>query len=532
MPEKEGSLVETLIDKLGSIPTALRIILEDAHLERVNSHHVLYHSRSIDARILEPFIGRISEIVGTTVSLQHRPNGNGSVKVEAPADPRQRVKFSDTVLPDMIRFEDLRRTFSSMPFEVFSNNRAAAELLQRTIIEPFPDPLPEKMRPFVFVGGVGIGKTYTLEHAVYSVEVKRHKAIAALKEPDYGKALELAKGVAGSKAQSERELWDRVLATASTRILYESAQRIKDNYQEIGKLAADGKTDLLNVRSAAFRSRHNNLDLWAIDDIQSFADGNPAKTLEWFFGSMEGMYARRRAIITTSDRSPDKILAALPHTSSRLTENICDVLLPTDDDKLRYARMKFSQLKAKGCDLGAYEESWIPVIVKVADHYRHINSILNNIHNNGGGQQSLWNPSQLFEQALDKIGKEKNQAHAAYDAQRIITLVTSLSGVTERELKRSEADHRRYKMNDAIAAKRTALVLIASRTDRKNMPYEDLALIVGYQGLPQQRAETVKKILGDYCDIINLQYVPIENQYVQAHQQTVFLLQREQGRLL
>ncbi len=247
---------------------------------------------------------------------------------------------------------------------------------------------------------------------------------------------------------------------------------------------------------------------------------------------MEGMYARSRPIIATSDRSPDQILAALPHTSSRLTENICDILLPSDEDKMKYAKMKFSQLKSQGCDLTEYEEEWMPVIVKVSDHYRHINSILNNIRNNGGSQRSLWTPSQLFEQALGKIGKDRNQAHAVYEAQRIINYVASMTGVTEKQLKCSETYHKMYKMNDATVAKRTALVLIASRTDRKDISYEELALFVGYQGLPQQRAETVKKILGNYEDNINRSILPLETHFMGVYNAVRDNLQSKPEQLL
>jgi chromosomal replication initiation ATPase DnaA len=440
--------------------------------------------------------------------------------VTAQEEARAQV-YSRPVLPapdvaagDMVDYDALQATFAKMPFMVFDNNRAALEILQRDVTSHFPEQLPQKSRPYVFVGGVGVGKTSIVEHTVHGLEQRRRRAVAAFQERDSGNALALAREVAGD-ANTEAELWQRAYALATSRICYEAAQRIKDDYKEIGELAHLGKKDLLDARAKKFHGRHRNLDLWVIDDLQLLALGNPGKTLEWVFGKLNEMYERRKPVLVTSDKSPALFDNFPEHTRSRLTENICNVVLPTAEDKRAYAQVRFDAFRQEGRDFGRYEKDWLPVIVAVAGHYRHINAIFNNIANNGNGQKCLFTDAQLFEQALEMIQKEKKEANGAYAAYRVLTTVASLVGRTEKDLKASEAEMRRYKLRDEFIAKRTALVLAASLSD---MPREELGRLFGYNGTPKQCANTVEGIIAEcgkpYVDAT----APVESQFHRVYQ--------------
>jgi len=521
MDKKEGDGVRTLLSRLGDIPRSHRSAFERAELVRTNGDHTLFYASPFEKGILEQHVLRIQELVGTPVKLQFRAHQNGvsaavAPAVHAPADLRPRLPAPDIAAGDMVDYDALHNTFTRAPFMHFDNNRAAVDILRREVIDRFPGQLPQKTRPYTFVGGVGVGKTSTIEHTVHELESRRRKAVAAFQEHEYSKALALARDTVGNTPNTEPELWQRAYALATSRICYESAQRIKNDWKEIGELSHAGKKDLADARAARFHTRHKNLDLWAIDDMQLLAQGKPTGTLEQVFSMLSEIYDRRKPVLITSDKSPAVFDNFPEHTRSRLSENICNIVLPTEEDKRTYTETRFAALRQAGHDFSTYEKDWLPMIVRVASHYRNINGLFNNITNNGNGngQKKLFNPAQLFEQALDMIAKETKEAHGAYDVRRIISTIVSLAGITERDLKTSEVEMKRYNRPDELYTKRAALVLAAGRTA---LPPEDLGQFLGYAGVtPGQRAATVKRVLEECGKIYVDSTMPIEQQFMRV----------------
>lgn len=514
MAENDATWVETLLKRIGTASPGQRLALSSSELVRTNGDHTLFFANKIDELVLRPHLAVLREIVGTPVKLEYRAKAAPASATQAAApehtDPRRKLPQDNA---DTVDYDALRATFSRSPFQIFDNVRGATDILNRAVAA-FPEPMPEKQRPYALVGGVGIGKTSTIESVVYALETRRRRAIAAYQEPNYHAGLALARAVAG-EAESETALWERVRALATSRICYESAQRIKDDYKEIGELANHGKKDLADARAAKFHGRHKNLDLWVIDDIQLLSIGKPTMTLEWLFGKLNELYEQRKPVIITSDKSPAHFENFPEHTRTRLSENICTITQPTERDKQAYATLKFAELKAAGIDLSDYATDWMPTVVRMADHYRHINAIFNNITNNSNGQQSLFNPAQLFEQALDVIGKDSQTARGTYAVRKLIGTVVSLAGITEKDLKTSEAEMRRAKSVTEFLTKRTALVIAAKTT---GLDYADLGLFLGYNGITnKQRTAMVESALKE-CGNIYVDDQPAERQFHRVYE--------------
>ena len=525
MAEKEitwEKTIEALEQRNGGLPRTHRYAFNAAHLERTNGNFTVFYSREFDAPALRSHEAELAEVLGLPVQFEYRANGNGNGThaPTAPAEPKyerpQLRGIEEIAARDWVGFKDLQQTFSTMPFQIFDNNRAATELIQHEVIDRFPHALQQKTRPYVLVGGVGIGKTSTIESAVYSAELKRRKAIAAFREADSQKAVALLKEVLGTEAQSERELWEQGRGLASARICYETAAQFKADYSEVGELSGAGNKDLASARFAKFNKKHMGLDLWVIDDLQMLARGKPVATLERLYTELQNMYNRGKPVIITSDESPAAFGNFPEHTRSRLSENICNLGAPSEEDKRRYLGMKFAALDAQGVDVKKYAPEWTETLVQLTDHYRHINAVFNNIaNNNRPGQQSLFTPAQSFEQALDMIHKDKKQARGAYAAYRVLTTVASLTGRTEKELRMSEVQMRRDQLGDELLAKRTALVLAKGVSD---VPPEELASMFGYFGTPRQRANTVEGILKECGNISVFDDMPIEQQFHRVYQ--------------
>ena len=91
----------------------------------------------------------------------------------------------------------------------------------------------------------------------------------------------------------------------------------------------------------------------------------------------------------------------------------------------------------------------------------------------------------------------------------------TLRGITEKELKESEAEMRRSKNLPTLLAKRTALVFASKLT---GLDYADLGTFLGYAGVTlKQRASNVEGVLKDCGNVHVDEIQPLNEQFLRVY---------------
>ena len=145
------------------------------------------------------------------------------------------------------------------------------------------------------------------------------------------------------------------------------------SYTSAETFTCDYVTAVTDRKTAQFRKRYRNIDLWLVDDIQFLA--GKERTKEEFFHTFNALHEVGRQIVLTSDRAP-KDLQLDERLSSRFEAGLVVDIVPPDLE----TRMAIIQSKAGQKDMAIPNEVVLYIARLIRSNIRAIEGALLKIH--------------------------------------------------------------------------------------------------------------------------------------------------------
>lgn len=306
-----------------------------------------------------------------------------------PAKPKPQTNLSDEAV-----FQPLNTRYSFDNFVVGPTNRLAHACAAAVADEP-----GRTYNPLFIYGGAGLGKTH-LMHAV--------GLAAGGIRPDF-------------------------------RVVYVSGEQFTYHYV----------TSLREHRTAEFRRRYRNVDLWLVDDIQ-FLMGKE-RTEEEFFHTFNEIYETGKQIVLTSDRPPRDL-----DLDTRLRSRFeCGMLADISPPDLE-TRMAILQSKAESERVMLSDEVILYVAQLITTNIRQLEGALVRLH----AYASLMKTEVTASLAQEVLGDYYLQnAPVVIDVSKIVDEVAGRFGVEPIDIKGKS------RTKDIVACRQVAMYLTRTLTD-------------------------------------------------------------------
>jgi chromosomal replication initiator protein len=306
-----------------------------------------------------------------------------------PKTPKPQTKLDDDSV-----FQPLNDKYSFDNFVVGPTNRLAHACAAAVAEEP-----GRTYNPLFIYGGAGLGKTH-LMHAV--------GLMAMCARPDM-------------------------------RVVYVSGEQFTYHYI----------TSLREHRTAEFRRRYRNVDLWLVDDIQFLA--GKERTEEEFFHTYNAIYETGKQIVLTSDRPPKDL-----ELDGRLRSRFeCGMLADISPPDLE-TRMAILQTKAETECMSLTNDVILYIARLITCNIRQLEGALIKLHAYASLMKTEVTPS-LAEEVLGRYFVDN--APPVVDVRKIVEEVAKRFGVEPSEIKG------KCRSKDIVAPRQLAMYLTRILTD-------------------------------------------------------------------
>ncbi len=306
-----------------------------------------------------------------------------------PVKPKPQTNLSDESI-----FQPLNPKYSFDNFVVGPTNRLAHACAAAVADEP-----SRTYNPLFLYGGAGLGKTH-LMHAVGLNAVQAN--------PDF-------------------------------RVVYVSGEQFTYHYV----------TSLREHRTAEFRRRYRNVDLWLVDDIQ-FLTGKE-RTEEEFFHTFNAIYETGKQIVLTSDRPPRDL-----ELDSRLRSRFeCGMLADISPPDLE-TRMAILQSKARTGCVALSDEVILYIARLITSNIRQLEGALIKLHAYASLMDAEVTPS-LAEKVLGEYYTDN--APPVIDVAKIVGEVSDRFGIDPSEIKG------KCRGKEIVASRQLAMYLARTLTE-------------------------------------------------------------------
>ena len=306
-----------------------------------------------------------------------------------PTKPKPRAKLDDEAV-----FQPLNDRYTFDNFVVGPTNRLAHACAQAVAEE-----LGGTYNPLFIYGGAGLGKTH-LMHAV---------------------------GLMAMQTSPE------------VRVVYVSGEQFTYHYI----------SSLRDHRTAEFRKRYRNVDLWLVDDIQFLA--GKERTEEEFFHTFNAIYETGKQIVLTSDRPP-KELELDTRLRSRFECGMIADVMPPDLE----TRMAILQSKAQSERMALTDDVILYIARLITSNIRQLEGALIKLHAYASLMKTDVTPS-LAEDVLGRYFAEN--APPVVDVRKIVDEVSNRFGVEPADIKG------KCRSKDIVVPRQVAMYLTRTLTD-------------------------------------------------------------------
>lgn len=164
-----------------------------------------------------------------------------------------------------------------------------------------------------------------------------------------------------------------------THLMQAIGHRVKELNSSAEILYVSGETFLYHVvtairedRTAAFRRRYRNVDLWLVDDIQFIASRESSRTEADFFHTFNALYETNKQIVISSDRPPKDLQLMDDRLRSRFEWGLITDIKPPD----RETRIAILQKKAESEDMPIPDEVILYIAHMVQSNIRILEGAL------------------------------------------------------------------------------------------------------------------------------------------------------------
>lgn len=230
-----------------------------------------------------------------------------------------------------------------------------------------------------------------------------------------------------------------VAANPAVRVAYVSGETFTYHYI----------TSLREHRTAEFRRRYRNVDLWLVDDIQ-FLTGKE-RTEEEFFHTYNAIYDMGKQIVLSSDRAP-KDLELDRRLLSRFECGMLADIAPPDLE----TRMAILESKAVSEHMALPNEVVLYIAQLITTNIRQLEGALIKLHAYASLMRAAITPS-LAEEVLGQYFGEN--APPVVDAQKIQKEVADRFNVEVADLKG------KCRSKDIVVPRQVAMYLVRQMTD-------------------------------------------------------------------
>lgn len=208
-------------------------------------------------------------------------------------------------------------------------------------------------------------------------------------------------------------------------------------------------TSLREHRTAEFRRRYRNVDLWLVDDIQFLA--GKERTEEEFFHTYNAIYETGKQIVLTSDRAPKDL-----ELDGRLRSRFeCGMLADISPPDLE-TRMAILQTKAEAECMSLTNDVILYIARLITCNIRQLEGALIKLHAYASLMKKDVTPS-LAEEVLGRYFL--NNAPPVIDVRKIVEEVSKRFGVEPSEIKG------KCRGRDIVAPRQVAMYLTRTLTD-------------------------------------------------------------------
>lgn len=306
-----------------------------------------------------------------------------------PRTPRPLPKAEDDSI-----FQPLNDRYTFDNFVVGPTNRLAHACAAAVAEQP-----GRTYNPLFLYGGAGLGKTH-LMHAV---------------------------GLMAMQARPDM------------RVVYVSGEQF--TYQYVNSLREH--------RTADFRRRYRNVDLWLVDDIQFLA--GKERTEEEFFHTFNAIYETGKQIVLTSDRAP-KDLELDQRLRSRFECGMLADISPPDLE----TRMAILQTKAQGEAMSLTDDVIMYIARIITSNIRQLEGALIKLHAYASLMKTDVTPT-LAEEVLGQYFAEN--APPVLDVRKIVEEVSKRFGVEPADIKG------KCRSKEIVIPRQVAMYLTRTLTD-------------------------------------------------------------------
>ena len=306
-----------------------------------------------------------------------------------PVKPKAKTRLDDDSL-----LQPLNDRYTFDNFVVGPTNRLAHACAAAVAEQP-----GGTYNPLFIYGGAGLGKTH-LMHAV--------GLMAAQARPDM-------------------------------RVVYVSGEQFTYHYI----------TSLREHRTAEFRRRYRNVDMWLVDDIQFLA--GKERTEEEFFHTYNAIYETGKQIVLTSDRPPKEL-----ELDARLRSRFeCGMLTDISPPDLE-TRMAILQTKAQTECMALTDDVILYIARLITSNIRQLEGALIKLHAYASLMKTDVTPS-LAEEVLGRYFVEN--APPVVDVRKIVEEVSKRFGIEPSDIKGKSRDR------DIVVPRQVAMYLTRTLTD-------------------------------------------------------------------